>query len=82
MLNQRERTVITVIYKKKIYNFGSLASIFEYFNNNELGINYNTIRLVMGKNRHDFSNKFCTIKRSKLITKAKSTYKNDNVKVE
>lgn len=72
MLNQKERTVITVIFNNKPYVFGSMAAIFEYFNNNELKVTYPTLRINMGKNKHFFSNDVCSITRSTLITKAMS----------
>lgn len=76
MINQRERTVVTVILNNKPYVFGSLASIFDYFKDVDLGINYNVLRTKMGKNKDYYENNICSITRSKLITKAmiKSKY--------
>lgn len=70
MINQRERTVITVIYQNRPYVFGSMASIFDYFKDVNLGVNYNVLRTKMGKNKHFYHNDICSITRSKLITKA------------
>lgn len=70
MTNNKERTVVTVIYKNRPYVFGSLACIFEYFKLGELGVNYNTLRLTMGKDKHVFKNDYCYIERNKLMTKA------------
>lgn len=68
--NNKERTVVTVIYNNKPYVFGSLASIFVYFNSDQLGITYNTLRTIMGKNKNIYKNDYCYIERSKLLTKA------------
>lgn len=76
MLNQKERTVITVIFNNKPYVFGSMAAIFEYFNNDELKITYPMLRIKMGKNKHFFSNDACSITRSTLITKAMANKNN------
>lgn len=67
--NQKERTVVTVIYQNRPYVFGSLACIFEYFSEDELGIKYTVLRTKMGKKRHVYRNNMCYIERSKLITK-------------
>lgn len=67
--NEKERTVVTVIYQNKPYVFGSLASIFEYFTEEMLGIKYTVLRTKMGKDKHIYRNDICYIERSKLITK-------------
>lgn len=77
MTNQRERTVITVILNNKPYVFGSMASIFDYFKDVDLGINYNVLRTKMGKNKHFYQNDICSITRSKLITKAMTNEKSN-----
>lgn len=80
MINQRERTVITVIVKNKPYVFGSLASIFDYFKDMDLGINYNVLRTKMGKDKNYYKNNICSITRSKLITKAMINSKPNEIK--
>ncbi len=78
-----DRTVIHVEVDGKHHYFGSLASIYDYFTPQQLGISYGSLRNYGLSEDKSYQNSHCIIRKGVLITKSgnrgrKSTSVNEN----
>ncbi|TGY04152.1 hypothetical protein E5354_07735 [Muribaculum sp. NM65_B17] len=65
-----DRTVIHVELDGKHHYFGSLASIFDIFTPQQLGITYGSLRNYGLCEEKPYHNSHCTIRKGILITKS------------
>lgn len=65
-----DRTVIHVETDGKHYYFGSLASIYEYFTPQQLGISYGSLRNYGLSEDKPYQNARCTIRKGTLLAKS------------
>ena len=68
--NYMERTVIHVEVDGRHHYFGSLASIFDIFTPQQLGITYGSLRNYGLSEDKPYQNSHCTIRKGNLITKS------------
>lgn len=71
-MEKRERTVIHLHLKEgdRHYYFGSIANIFEFFDADELGISYGSLRNYGLSSEKPYENKKCIIRKGKLLSKS------------
>ena len=67
---KQERTIIHLEIEGKHYYFGSIAAIFSYFDKNEIGIGYGSLRNYGLTEEKPYTNSRCIIRKSKLLTKS------------
>lgn len=65
-----DRTVIHVETEGNHYYFGSLASIYDYFTPQQLGISYGSLRNYGLSEDKPYQNTHCIIRKGNLITKS------------
>lgn len=68
--NYMERTVIHVEVDGRHHYFGSLASIFDIFTPQQLGITYGSLRNYGLSEDKPYQNSHCIIRKGNLITKS------------
>ena len=71
METKQVRSVIHVYIKasNQHYYFGSIANIYQFFNNEEIGISYGSLRNY-GLNNKEYENKYVVIRKGKLLSKS------------
>ncbi|MDE5900455.1 MAG: hypothetical protein K2H33_03760 [Muribaculaceae bacterium] len=70
MATSTERTVIHLEKDGQHYYFGSLASVFDHFTNDELGIGYGALRNYGITSDKPYINSKCIIRKGVLLQKA------------
>lgn len=73
-----ERTVIHLEFEGKHYYFGSIASIYDFFTPQQLGISYGSLRNYGISEENPYINAKCTIRKGKLMQKAGNRGKKAN----
>ena len=68
--NKQERTVIHLEINGEHYYFGSIASIYDYFTPQDIGVVYGTLRNYGLSPKHPYQHAKCTIRKGVLRQKA------------
>lgn len=68
--DKKERTVIHLEINDKHYYFGSIANIYEYFSNEDIGIGYGALRNYGLSHENPYKNKKCIIRKGVLLSKS------------
>lgn len=67
---KQERTVIHLEINGEHHYFGSIASIYDYFTPQDIGVVYGTLRNYGLSSEHPYQNVKCTIRKGVLHQKA------------
>ncbi len=70
MATETERTVIHLEFKGQHYYFGSVASIYDKFTSEQLGIGYGSLRNYGLSPDTPYINSKCTIRKGVLLQKS------------
>lgn len=68
--DKQERTVIHLEINGEHHYFGSIASIYDYFTSQDVGVVYGTLRNYGLSPEHPYQNKKCIIRKGILHQKA------------
>lgn len=68
--NKQERTVIHLQLGDNHHYFGSLANIYEYFDQDTIGISYGSLRNYGLSEDKPYQNKKCIIRKGVLLAKS------------
>lgn len=75
---KQERTVIHLELNGEHHYFGSIASIYDYFTPQDIGVVYGTLRNYGLSPEHPYQNNKCIIRKGVLHQKAGGRGKNRN----
>ena len=67
---EKERTVIHLEINGEHHYYGSIASMYEFYTNEDLGIAYSSLRNYGLSSNHPYINKKCVIRKGVLLSKS------------